>query len=70
MFVKKNKNNIYDKICFGSTINYSIFIENIKLGIVFFDSGLYHDDIKPNTRMYSHWRAHKNFWNKLIIEEY
>ena len=67
---KKNKDNIYDKICFGSPIDYSIFIENIKSGNIFFDSGLYNDDIKPNTRMYSHWRAHKNFWNNLIIEEY
>lgn len=67
---KKNKNMIYDKICFGHPITYDLFIEKIKTGDIFFDSGMYFDSNKPNTRLYSQWRASQNFWNNLLIEEF
>ena len=67
---KKNKAGIYDKICFGSPINYELFIEKIKSGDIFFDSGMYHDTNKKNTRSYSQWRASQKFWNNLINEEF
>jgi len=66
---KKDKANKYDKICFGSPINYELFIEKIKTGDIFFDSGMYYDSNKPNERHYSHWRASQKFWNNLLIEE-
>jgi hypothetical protein len=67
---KKNKNMIYDKICFGLPLTYNLFLEKIKSGDIFFDSGMYYDSDKPNNRLYSQWRANINFWNNLIIEEY
>ncbi len=67
---KKNKDNYYDKICFGPPISYEVFIKNIKNGNIFFDSGMYHDDDKPNIKPYSQWRASKKFWNNLITEEF
>jgi hypothetical protein len=67
---KKNKNEIYDKICFGQPINFDLFIDKIKSGDIFFDSGMFHDVKKPNSRLYSHWRANKKFWDNLLIEEF
>ena len=67
---KKDKDGKYDKICFGSPINYELFIEKIKTGDIFFDSGMYYDSNKPNERLYSQWRASQKFWNNLLTEEF
>lgn len=67
---KKNKDDIYEKICFGRAFTYEFFIEKIKTGEIFFDSGMYYDKDKPNNRLYSQWRANEKFWNNNIIEEY
>lgn len=64
---KKNKNNdTYQKICFGKPFTFEYFINSIKNNKIIFDSGMYNG----NSRNYSHFRAHYNFWNDLIIEEY
>jgi hypothetical protein len=67
---KKNKDGKYDKICFGPPINFELFIEKIKSGDIFFDSGMYYDKNKPNKRLYSQWRANNKFWTNLFIEEF
>ena len=67
---KKNKEGIYDKICFGPPINFELFIDKIKSGDIYFDSGMYHDTNKPNDRLYSQWRASKKFWDILLTEEH
>lgn len=67
---KKDKNNNYNKISFGKCITYDIFLDKIKSGEIFFDSGMYHDILKPNNRNYSQWRANNTFWHSMIIEEY
>ena len=67
---KKNKCEKYDKICFGLPITFELFIEKIKNGDIYFDSGMYFDSNKPNGRHYSQWRANRKFWNTLIIEEF
>lgn len=67
---EKNKDNIYNKILFGTKFNFKLFLDNIKNNKIYLDSGMYHDDNKPNTRLYSQWRANNNFWHDLIIEEY
>lgn len=67
---KKNKKDEYEKICFGSPISYDVFIDKIKSCDIFLDSGMYHDNKKPNTRLYSQWRASQKFWNNLLIEEF
>jgi type-2 restriction enzyme scrFI len=63
---KMNSDGVYYKICFGKPINYNDWIELVKKGIVFFDSGMY----EGNDRPYAQWRANNNFWDSLIIEEY
>ena len=66
-FICKKENNVYTKICFGEPFNFKYFIENIKKGIIFFDSGMYYG----NNRNYSQFRCRQsNFWNNLIYEEF
>jgi len=62
---KKNKNK-YNKIYFGKPFDYEFFLSNLNSGDIFIDSGMY----ETNNRNYSMFRANKNFWEKLIIEEY
>lgn len=63
---KTDNDNIYNKICFGKKIDYKTWIELVRDGTVFFDSGMY----QGNKRPYSQWRANNNFWDSLIIETY
>ena len=65
-FICKKDNEKYNKICFGKPFNFDYFIKYIKLGEILFDSGMY----EYNNRNYSHFRANRNFWEKLITEEY
>jgi len=64
---KKDNSNKYNKICFGKPFDFYYFIESIKNYDIIFDSGMNQD----NNRNYSHFRSkNKDFWEKLIIEEY
>jgi len=65
-FICNKKDEVYDKICFGKPFNFNFFVENIKIDIVIFDSGMY----QGNSRNYSQFRSSNKFWNKLIVEEY
>lgn len=61
-----DESGVYCSIVFGAPMNYDGWIKLVKLGIVFFDSGMY----QGNNRPYSMWRANNNFWESLIIEKY
>ena len=63
---KTDKTGKYDKICFGDPFNYSDWIELVRKGIVFFDSGMY----QGNKRPYSQWRADNRYWDSLITDCY
>ena len=63
---KKDKDGCYDKICFGDTINFKYFQEQIKKNIVYLDSGMY----ETNIRNYSQFRADRSVWHDLITEEF
>lgn len=63
---KTNANGVYDKICFGSPVNYDKWLELVKEGIVYFDSGMY----ETNSRPYCQWRANNSYWDSLIYEIY
>ena len=47
-------------------MNFENWIELVKQGVVFFDSGMY----VGNKRPYSQWRANNNYWDSLIVETY
>ena len=63
---KKDYLGRYSQICFGAPINYQNWIELVRTGVVFFDSGMY----QGNNRPYQQWRANNNFWDSLICERY
>lgn len=63
---KTDENGEYDRICFGEPVNYEDWIDLVKKGIVFFDSGMYEGNYRP----YSQWRANNKFWDSLITETY
>lgn len=64
--MKKDKLGVYTGIQFCSQIKTFHFFQELKSGIIFFDSGMY----EGNSRNYSQFRAHKTFWNSITIEEY
>lgn len=63
---KTDENGFYCKICFGKPMNFDEWIELVKQGIVYFDSGMF----QGNPRPYSQWRADNTFWDSLIVETY
>lgn len=63
---KTDESGEYDRICFGEPVNFNDWLNLVKEGIVFFDSGMY----EGNKRPYSQWRANNKFWDSLIIETY
>ncbi|MGZ9796846.1 LlaMI family restriction endonuclease [Mycoplasma sp. 4013] len=65
-FTCKQNQTGYYKICFGRKISFNDWLQGVKSGDIYFDSGMY----EGNTRKYSQWRASNKYWNSLIIEEY
>lgn len=61
-----DENGIYDKIVFGEPMNFDNWLQLVRQGIVFFDSGMY----DGNSRNYSQWRAKNDYWDALIVREY
>ena len=62
----KDTTGTYTHIGFGDPIKYSDWIELVKIGIVFYDSGMYAGNVRP----YAQWRANNNYWDALITEKY
>lgn len=59
-------NGVYRDIVFGAPLNYSNWLDLVRSGDVFFDSGMY----ETNKRPYSMWRANNNLWTSLITHKY
>ena len=62
----RNENGIYDRIAFGNPFSFDDWLNLVRQGIVYFDSGMY----VGNNRNYSQWRADNDFWNSLIMRKY
>ncbi len=60
----KDMNGVYTSIVFGEPINFDSFIQGVKNGSIFFDSGMY----AGNNRPYSQWRANNSYWDALVTE--
>jgi hypothetical protein len=63
---EKDKSGAYSKIVFGNPINFETWIEGVKKGLIFFDSGMY----EGNARPYANWRAENKYWDSLVTEVY
>lgn len=57
-----NKEKIYYDVIFGPPMDFTFFIEAVREGKIYLDSGMYHDTKKTNNRLYSNWRANEKFW--------
>jgi len=60
----KNIDGVYSRIVFGAPINFDTWIEGVKKGLIYFDSGMYQGNIRP----YSQWRADNKYWESLVVE--
>jgi len=64
---KDKKNTSYDKICFGKAFTFEQWIDDVKLGKIYYDGYS-----KCNGRWRGCFRANNVYWNSLLIldEEY
>lgn len=60
----KDYRGAYYKIVFGGPINFNSWIEGVKKGFIFFDSGMF----QGNSRNYSQWRADNRYWESLVTD--
>jgi len=58
--------DVYTEIVFGKPICFELWIEWVRIGDVFLDSGMH----QGNPRPYSTWRSNNSFWDDLIYERY
>lgn len=58
--------DVYTEIVFGKPICFELWIEWVKKGDVFLDSGMH----QGNSRPYAMWRSNNKFWDNLIYERY
>jgi hypothetical protein len=63
---ERNANGVYTEIVFGDPLSFERWIDLVRCGVVFFDSGMY----EGNTRNYSQWRANNALWESLIVRRY
>lgn len=62
----KNTDGFYTNIVFGDKISWEKWIDGVKKGLIFFDSGMYVGNIRP----YSQWRANNKYWEENINSKY
>ena len=57
---------IYTAVQFGGPVNFDDWLECLRKGIIFLDSGMY----ETNKRKYSQWRADNSYWDERVEETY
>jgi hypothetical protein len=62
------KKGVIDGMIIGPPITYQKWIQYVKTGDIYLDSGMYYDPNKPNNRPYANWRASNTFWERLADE--
>ncbi len=62
----KNKEGVYSEIVFGKPINFETWIQGVREGLIYFDSGMY----DGNTRPYANWRANNAYWESLVTDRH
>lgn len=56
----------YVSIVFGAPLTFTRWINLVRKGVVFFDSGMY----DGNPRPYANWRAKNNHWDDMIVSKH
>lgn len=62
---EKNPDGYYNRIVFGPPITWNMWINDVKKGLIFFDSGMY----VGNNRPYSQWRANNKYWQEKLYTD-
>ena len=62
----KDETGAYSKIVFGAPISFKSWIDGVRKGHIFFDSGMYQGNVRP----YSQWRANNKYWDSLVTDTY
>jgi len=62
----KNREGAYELIVFGDPMDYDTWLQHVRNGDIFFDSGMHQGNVRP----YSQWRASNSFWEKLVTDRY
>jgi hypothetical protein len=57
---------VYAEIVFGDPMNFDAWIEDVRSGEVYLDSGMKEDNPRP----YSSWRANNSYWDNLIVSRF
>jgi hypothetical protein len=60
----KDSNGVYSSIVFGDPINFNTWIDGVRKGLIFFDSGMYDGNFRP----YANWRADNKYWDSLVTD--
>ena len=59
---------VVDSMLIGPPMTFAQWINDVRTGEIFLDSGMYFDPIKPNDRPYSNWRANNGYWDSLAVD--
>ena len=62
------KKGCISEMIIGPPLQFEEWIEHVKSGNIYLDSGMYFDPDKPNDRPYSNWRAPNSFWESLQVK--
>lgn len=60
----KDPEGAYSSIVFGAPINFDSWIDGVRKGLIYFDSGMYEGNVRP----YSQWRADNKYWDSLVTD--
>jgi hypothetical protein len=63
---KKDRSGVYNQIVFGNPIPFEQWIDMVRAGEIFFDSGMYFGNDRP----YSQWRASNATLDRLVARRY
>jgi hypothetical protein len=62
----KDESGTYIEIAFGKPVTFEMFIDGVRKGEIYLDSGMY----EGNPRPYQNWRADNRYWFSLIVGRY
>jgi len=57
---------VYAELVFGAPISFESWIEDVRSGKIYLDSGMKEDNARP----YSSWRADNRYWDNLIVSRF
>ncbi len=63
---ERSPDGTYHQVAFGDPIKFEQWIDGVRQGLIFLDSGMY----QGNSRNYSQWRAENKYWDELVTDRH